>query len=74
MSFNGSTILIALAAAQAFGVMRGLRRTDYLDHLVGMMVGYASAQVLQKNAQKRQEADRSMRLGSWWESVLGKGK
>jgi membrane associated rhomboid family serine protease len=74
LSFSGGAIFFLLAAGQLFGVVGRLGRADYLDHLVGMMVGFFSARWWQNNGQKKDKPENPIRLGSWWNTLLGKGK
>ncbi len=74
LSFNGAMIFCFIAAGQTFGVIARLGKYDYLDHLVGMIVGFSSARWWQNNGQRKEKSEKSMRLGSWWESLLGKGR
>ncbi|ETI20970.1 hypothetical protein G647_07313 [Cladophialophora carrionii CBS 160.54] len=73
LSFSGGAIFFLIAAGQVFGVVGRLGRSDYLDHLVGMMVGFFSARWWQNNGEKKEKPDKSVRLGSWWNTLLGKG-
>ena len=73
-SMSGSMVLVLIAASQAFGVIARLGRVDYLDHLIGMVIGFVSARWWRNDRQKKDEYDISIKLGSWWETLLGKGR
>ena len=74
LSFNGAAIFFFIATGQAFGVVARFGKYDYLDHLVGMVVGFSSARWWQNNGQKKEKPEKSVRLGSWWNAVLGKDR
>ena len=74
ISMSGSTVWVLIAVSQLFGVVARLGKVDYLDHLVGMIVGFFSARWWEKNGQKKEVPREKVKLGSWWDSVLGKGR
>ncbi|KAJ9613150.1 hypothetical protein H2200_003091 [Cladophialophora chaetospira] len=74
LSISGSTILFLFGASQAFGIVAPLGKYDYVDHFVGMIVGFFSVRWWQDNGRKTEKPDKKLRLGSWWDPLLGKGK
>ena len=74
LSFSGIGIFVVVAASQAFGVLARLGKVDYLDHLVGMLVGFFSARWWHYNGQKKERPENPTRLGSWWNTLPGKAK
>jgi hypothetical protein len=66
--------LVAIAGFEVLGLFRvSAIRLDHLGHLVGMAVGYVSATLWQRKGDKSESAENPTVLGSWWDSLLGKG-
>ncbi|KIW99874.1 uncharacterized protein Z518_10802 [Rhinocladiella mackenziei CBS 650.93] len=68
-SFRGSSLLAGITLMQVIGNFRALHKIGYLDHLVGIVVGCASAYAWQMNQPKR---DPPKKQQNWWENLVGR--
>jgi len=69
-SFNGGVLLAGLALFQVIGALRPVKTISYLDHLVGMAVGFVAARWWQSNNRKGGQVQR--KATKWWETLPGR--